>query len=61
MISGLQVYVEDVYLHNDEILGLQTNENHHIFQWLKFQANQGAPDAEVRSMSFIEDKKTKTR
>ncbi|XP_019721087.1 protein sel-1 homolog 3 isoform X2 [Hippocampus comes] len=41
-----QVYVEDVYLHNDEILGLQTNENHHIFQWLKFQANQGAPDAE---------------
>ncbi|XP_077396539.1 protein sel-1 homolog 3 isoform X2 [Festucalex cinctus] len=44
--SPAQVYVEDIYLHNEEILSLQTNKDHHIFQWLKFQAYQGAPDAE---------------
>ncbi|XP_077422495.1 protein sel-1 homolog 3 [Vanacampus margaritifer] len=44
--SPEQAYVEDIYLHNDDILSLQTNEDHHIFQWLKFQASRGAPDAE---------------
>ncbi|XP_061536957.1 protein sel-1 homolog 3 isoform X1 [Phycodurus eques] len=44
--SPEQVYVEDIYLHDDEILNLQTNKDHHIFQWLKLQAYQGAPDAE---------------
>ncbi|XP_061916407.1 protein sel-1 homolog 3 isoform X1 [Entelurus aequoreus] len=44
--SPEQVYVEEIYLHNEEVLQLQTNENHHIFQWLKHQAHRGAPDAE---------------
>nr|XP_057936867.1 protein sel-1 homolog 3 isoform X2 [Doryrhamphus excisus] len=44
--SPEQVYVEDIYLHNEEVLNLQTNEDHHIFQWLKHQAGRGAPDAE---------------
>ncbi|XP_057694074.1 protein sel-1 homolog 3-like [Corythoichthys intestinalis] len=44
--SSHQVYVENIYLHDDEILELQTNEHHHIFQWLEHQAHQGVPDAE---------------
>ncbi|XP_054650974.1 protein sel-1 homolog 3 [Dunckerocampus dactyliophorus] len=44
--SPEQVYVEDIYLHKEEVLRLQTNEDHHIFQWLKHQARRGAPDAE---------------
>nr|XP_020472495.1 protein sel-1 homolog 3-like [Monopterus albus] len=41
-----QTYVEAVFLNNDEILNLQTNEDHHIFQWLKLQARRGAAEAE---------------
>ncbi|GAA6232699.1 protein sel-1 homolog 3-like [Lates japonicus] len=41
-----QTFVEAVYLNNDEVLNLQTNENHHIFQWLKLQARRGAAEAE---------------
>ncbi|XP_062241389.1 protein sel-1 homolog 3 [Platichthys flesus] len=41
-----QTFVEAVYLNNDELLSLQTNENHHIFQWLKLQARRGASEAE---------------
>lgn len=29
------------------MLNLQTNEEHHIFQWLKLQARRGAAEAEV--------------
>lgn len=39
--------MEAVYLNNDEALNLQTNEDHHIFQWLKLQARRGAAEAEV--------------
>ncbi|XP_031719436.1 protein sel-1 homolog 3 [Anarrhichthys ocellatus] len=41
-----QTFVEAVYLNNDEVLNLQTREDHHIFQWLKLQAGRGAADAE---------------
>ncbi|XP_012736810.2 protein sel-1 homolog 3 [Fundulus heteroclitus] len=41
-----QTFVEVVYLNNDEALNLQTNEDHHIFQWLKLQARRGAAEAE---------------
>ncbi|XP_044057683.1 protein sel-1 homolog 3 isoform X2 [Siniperca chuatsi] len=41
-----QTFVEAVYLNNDEVLNLQTNEDHHIFQWLKLQAHRGAAEAE---------------
>ncbi|MEQ2303872.1 hypothetical protein AMECASPLE_021236 [Ameca splendens] len=41
-----QAFVEAVYLNNDEALNLQTNEGHHIFQWLKLQARRGAAEAE---------------
>ncbi|TKS80770.1 Protein sel-1 -like protein 3 [Collichthys lucidus] len=41
-----QTYVEAVYLNNDEMLNLQTSEDHHIFQWLKLQAGRGAAEAE---------------
>ncbi|XP_042342919.1 protein sel-1 homolog 3 [Plectropomus leopardus] len=41
-----QTYVEAVYLNNDEVLNLQTNEDHHVFQWLKLQARRGAAEAE---------------
>ncbi|XP_043976245.1 protein sel-1 homolog 3 isoform X2 [Gambusia affinis] len=41
-----QTFVEDVYLNDDEALNSQTNEDHHIFQWLKLQARRGAADAE---------------
>ncbi|XP_060928555.1 protein sel-1 homolog 3 [Limanda limanda] len=41
-----QTFVEAVYLNNDEVMSLQTNENHHTFQWLKLQARRGASEAE---------------
>ncbi|KAI4815468.1 hypothetical protein KUCAC02_005612 [Chaenocephalus aceratus] len=41
-----QTYVEAVYLNNDEVLSLQTNKHHHIFQWLKLQARRGAAEEE---------------
>ncbi|XP_059187954.1 LOW QUALITY PROTEIN: protein sel-1 homolog 3 [Centropristis striata] len=41
-----QTFVEAVYLNNEEVLNLQTNEHHHIFQWLKHQARRGATEAE---------------
>ncbi|AWO98759.1 putative protein sel-1 -like 3 [Scophthalmus maximus] len=41
-----QTFVEALYLNNDEMLNLQTNEDHHIFQWLKLQARRGAAEAE---------------
>lgn len=41
-----QTFVEAVYLNNDEVLNLQTDEDHHIFQWLKLQASRGAAEAE---------------
>ncbi|KAM4742331.1 protein sel-1 homolog 3 isoform 2-T2 [Anableps anableps] len=44
--SPQQTFVEAVYLNNDEALNLQTNEDHHIFQWLKLQARRGAAEAE---------------
>uniref|UniRef100_A0A3Q3WRH7 Uncharacterized protein n=1 Tax=Mola mola TaxID=94237 RepID=A0A3Q3WRH7_MOLML len=44
--SPQQTFVEAVYLNNDEMLNLQTNEEHHIFQWLKLQARRGAAEAE---------------
>lgn len=47
VLSLFQTYVEAIYLNNDEVLGLQTSEDHHIFQWLKFQASRGTTEAEV--------------
>ncbi|KAM3875095.1 protein sel-1 homolog 3 [Diretmus argenteus] len=44
--SSQQTFVDSVYLNNEEVLQLQTNENHHIFQWLKLQASNGAAEAE---------------
>lgn len=44
--SPQQTYVEAIYLNNDEVLGQQTREDHHIFQWLKFQARKGTTAAE---------------
>lgn len=41
-----QTFVEAIYLNNDEDLSLQTNKDHHIFQWLKLQARQGEAEAE---------------
>ncbi|XP_041796910.1 protein sel-1 homolog 3 isoform X2 [Chelmon rostratus] len=41
-----QMFVEAVYLNNDDVLKLQTSEDHHIFQWLKLQARRGAAEAE---------------
>ncbi|XP_047449523.1 protein sel-1 homolog 3 [Mugil cephalus] len=41
-----QAFVEAIYLNNDEVLNLQTKEDHHIFQWLKLQARRGATEAE---------------
>ncbi|XP_034557622.1 protein sel-1 homolog 3 [Notolabrus celidotus] len=41
-----QTFVEAVYLNNDEVLNLQTDKDHHIFQWLKLQARRGATEAE---------------
>lgn len=50
----LKTFVEAVYLNNDEVLNLQTNENHHIFQWLKLQARRGAAEAEVMTFEKCE-------
>ncbi|KAM9852871.1 protein sel-1 homolog 3 [Aulostomus maculatus] len=44
--SPQQTFVEAIYLNNEEVLKLQTEENHHIFQWLKLQARTGAAEAE---------------
>ncbi|XP_029965139.1 protein sel-1 homolog 3 isoform X2 [Salarias fasciatus] len=44
--TAQQTFVEAVYLNDDEDLNLQTSEDHHIFQWLKLQARQGATEAE---------------
>ncbi|KAM6960529.1 protein sel-1 homolog 3 [Aplochiton taeniatus] len=44
--SPQQVFVESVYLNNDEVLSLQTNKDHDIFHWLKHQARNGAAEAE---------------
>ncbi|KAM4627603.1 protein sel-1 homolog 3 [Polymixia lowei] len=44
--SAKQKFVESIYLNHEEELKLQTNENHHIFQWLKLQARNGAAEAE---------------
>eukprot|EP00064_Thunnus_orientalis_P015768 superscaffoldBa00002988_g15827 len=44
--SPQQTFVEAVYLNNEEVLNLQTNEDHHIFQWLRLQARSGAAEAE---------------
>ncbi|XP_023130521.2 protein sel-1 homolog 3 isoform X2 [Amphiprion ocellaris] len=41
-----QTFVEAVYLNNEGVLNLQTNEDHHIFQWLKLQARRGTAEAE---------------
>uniref|UniRef100_A0A3Q3EJG5 Protein sel-1 homolog 3-like n=1 Tax=Labrus bergylta TaxID=56723 RepID=A0A3Q3EJG5_9LABR len=41
-----QTYVEAVHLNNEEELNLQTDKDHHIFQWLKLQAHRGAAEAE---------------
>ncbi|KAM9319212.1 protein sel-1 homolog 3 [Pholidichthys leucotaenia] len=41
-----QTFVEAIFLNNDEELNLQTNANHHIFQWLKHQARRGVAEAE---------------
>lgn len=42
-----KTFVEAVYLNDDETLNQQTNEKHHIFQWLRLQARQGVAEAEV--------------
>ncbi|XP_030599712.1 protein sel-1 homolog 3 [Archocentrus centrarchus] len=44
--SPQQTTVEPIFLNNDEMLNIQTNENHHIFQWLKHQARKGVTEAE---------------
>uniref|UniRef100_A0A8C7TG90 Si:dkey-24p1.6 n=1 Tax=Oncorhynchus mykiss TaxID=8022 RepID=A0A8C7TG90_ONCMY len=44
--SPQQMFVESIYLNNEEVLRFQTNENHDIFHWLKLQARNGAADAE---------------
>uniref|UniRef100_A0A3Q0SMU5 Si:dkey-24p1.6 n=1 Tax=Amphilophus citrinellus TaxID=61819 RepID=A0A3Q0SMU5_AMPCI len=44
--SPQQTTVEPIFLNNDEVLNIQTNENHHIFQWLKHQARKGVTEAE---------------
>ncbi|XP_034405152.1 protein sel-1 homolog 3 [Cyclopterus lumpus] len=41
-----QKYVEAIYLNNNEVLNLQTSEDHQLFQWLKLQARRGAVEAE---------------
>ncbi|XP_034024266.1 protein sel-1 homolog 3 [Thalassophryne amazonica] len=41
-----QTFVESVYLNNDELLKLQTREDHDIFQWMKLQAKRGVVEAE---------------
>lgn len=43
-----QIFVQTVYLNDEEELKLQTHEDHHIFQWLKLNARRGAAEAEVQ-------------
>ncbi|KAJ3590927.1 hypothetical protein NHX12_008875 [Muraenolepis orangiensis] len=47
-----QTFVEAIYLNNEEALQQQTSENHHIFQWLKLQAHQGAANQRMGRMLF---------
>ena len=47
------MFVESIYLNNEEVLRFQTNENHDIFHWLKLQARNGAADAEVLNIWLI--------
>lgn len=42
-----KTFVEAIYLNDEETLNQQTNEKHHIFQWLRLQARQGVAEAEV--------------
>ncbi|KAI5099354.1 protein sel-1-like 3 isoform X1, partial [Silurus meridionalis] len=44
--SAHQMFVEPIYLNDEETLKAQTNEEHDIFQWLKLQARNGVADAE---------------
>ncbi|XP_060744418.1 protein sel-1 homolog 3 [Tachysurus vachellii] len=52
--SSQQTFVESIYLHDEEILKAQTNEDDDIFLWLKLQARNGVADAEraVAQMLF---------
>uniref|UniRef100_A0A3P8NCC5 Uncharacterized protein n=1 Tax=Astatotilapia calliptera TaxID=8154 RepID=A0A3P8NCC5_ASTCA len=44
--SPQQTTVEAIFVNDEKMLNIQTNENHHIFQWLKHQARRGATEAE---------------
>ncbi|KAM7412825.1 hypothetical protein PAMA_020283 [Pampus argenteus] len=44
--SPEQTFTEAIYLNNEEVLKSQTNEDHHLFQWLRLQARKGAAEAE---------------
>lgn len=48
-----QKFVEAIYLNNDEVLNLQTSEDHQLFQWLKMQARRGAAEAEVHVLPSL--------
>lgn len=50
----LQTFVESVHLHDEEMLKAQTNENDDIFRWLKLQARNGVPDAEVTKVITLQ-------
>ncbi|KAK7883333.1 hypothetical protein WMY93_029507 [Mugilogobius chulae] len=45
-LSAQQTIVEHIYLNDQDVLQQQTNEDHHIFQWLKFLAQKGEAQAE---------------
>uniref|UniRef100_A0AAV2J577 Ion transport domain-containing protein n=1 Tax=Knipowitschia caucasica TaxID=637954 RepID=A0AAV2J577_KNICA len=44
--SPQQTTVEKIHLIDQEVLKQQTREDHHIFQWLQFQAQKGEAEAE---------------
>nr|XP_015196696.1 PREDICTED: protein sel-1 homolog 3-like [Lepisosteus oculatus] len=44
--SPKQVFVESVFLNEEDVLKLQTHENDDLFFWLKFQAQNGVVDAQ---------------
>ncbi|KAG7471244.1 hypothetical protein MATL_G00122410 [Megalops atlanticus] len=44
--SPEQTFVESIYLNNEDVLKLQTNENDDLFLWLKHQARNGIAEAE---------------
>ncbi|KAG9348491.1 hypothetical protein JZ751_002227 [Albula glossodonta] len=52
--SPQQTFVESIYLNNEDVLKMQTNENDDLFLWLKHQARTGAAEAEqaVAQMLF---------